>query len=37
MSTEVGAYGLTLSPSGNLAAYLIDGDLLLADFQSRQN
>jgi dipeptidyl-peptidase-4 len=37
MTIEAGAYGLTLSPSGNQAAYLKDGDLWLADIQSKQN
>ena len=37
MSIEAGAYNLTLSPSGNQAAYLKDGDLWLADFASKEN
>jgi len=37
MSIEAGAYGLTLSPKGDQAAYLKDGDLWLADFSSKEN
>lgn len=37
MSIEPGAYALTLFPSGNQAAYLKDGDLWLADFESNEN
>lgn len=37
MSIEGGAYGLALSPSGEQAAYLINGDLWLADFKSKEN
>lgn len=37
MSIEPGAYALILSPSGNQAAYLKDGDLWLADFESKEN
>ncbi|MGB1375745.1 MAG: prolyl oligopeptidase family serine peptidase [Rhodothermales bacterium] len=37
MSIEAGAYGLALSPKGDQAAYLKDGDLWLADFSSKEN
>ena len=37
MAIEPGAYALMLSPHGNQAAYLVDGDLWLADFESKQN
>ncbi|MDA0873696.1 MAG: prolyl oligopeptidase family serine peptidase, partial [Bacteroidetes bacterium] len=37
MPIEAGAYGMTISPSGNQAAYLKDGDLWLADFASKEN
>jgi dipeptidyl-peptidase-4 len=37
MSIEAGAYGLAISPSGNRAAYLKEGDLWMADFSSKQN
>ncbi|MEM6298442.1 MAG: DPP IV N-terminal domain-containing protein [Bacteroidota bacterium] len=37
MSVEAGAHKLSISPSGNQAAYIQDGDLWLADFSSKQN
>jgi len=37
MSVETGAHNLSLSPSGNQAAYIKNGDLWLADFSSKQN
>ncbi len=37
MSLETGAHNLSLSPSGNQAAYIQNGDLWLADFSSRKN
>ena len=37
MSVEAGAHNLSISPSGNKAAYLADGDLWLADLPSKKN
>lgn len=37
MPVEAGAHNLSLSPSGTQAAYLVNGDLWLADFSSKQN
>ena len=37
MPVEEGAHNLTLSPNGNQAAYIRNGDLWLADFSSKQN
>jgi dipeptidyl-peptidase-4 len=37
MPVEAGAHNLALSPKGNQAAYLRNGDLWLADFSSQQN
>jgi len=37
MPVEAGARYLSLSPSGNQAAYVRNGDLWLADFASKQN
>ncbi|WP_439474734.1 prolyl oligopeptidase family serine peptidase [Algoriphagus formosus] len=37
MPVEAGASNLLLSPSGNQAAYIRNGDLWLADFSSKQN
>lgn len=37
MPVEAGAHALSMSPSGNQAAYIRSGDLWLADFPSKQN
>jgi dipeptidyl-peptidase-4 len=37
MSVEAGARNLSISPSGNQAAYIQNGDLWLANFTSKQN
>ncbi|GAA4808704.1 S9 family peptidase [Litoribaculum gwangyangense] len=37
MTVETGAHNLSISPSGNQAAYIRNGDLWLADFPSKQN
>ena len=37
MPVEAGAHNLSISPSGNQAAYIRNGDLWLADFPSKQN
>ena len=37
MPVEAGARNLSISPSGNQAAYIRNGDLWLADFPSKQN
>ncbi|RRQ50604.1 S9 family peptidase [Maribacter algicola] len=37
MPVESGAHDLSISPSGNQAAYIRNGDLWLADFSSKQN
>ncbi len=37
MPVEEGAHNLTLSPNGNQAAYIRNGDLWLADLSSKQN
>jgi len=37
MSVEAGARNLSIAPNGNQAAYLQNGDLWLADFDSQQN
>ncbi|MFZ9047045.1 MAG: TolB family protein, partial [Cyclobacteriaceae bacterium] len=37
MPVEGGAYDLSISPSGDQAVYIRNGDLWLADFPSRQN
>lgn len=37
MPVEAGAHNLSLSPSGNQAAYIRNGDLWIADFISKQN
>ena len=37
MPVEAGARNLSISPGGNQAAYLRNGDLWLADFSSKQN
>lgn len=37
MPVETGAHKLSISPSGNQAAYIRSGDLWLADFPSKQN
>jgi len=37
MPVEAGAGNLSISPGGNQAAYIVNGDLWLADFSSKQN
>ena len=37
MPVEAGAHNLSISPGGNQAAYIRNGDLWLADFASKQN
>jgi dipeptidyl-peptidase-4 len=37
MPVEAGAHQLSISPNGNEAAYIRNGDLWLADFPSKQN
>ena len=37
MPVEAGARNLSISPSGNQAAYIRNGDLWLADFTTKQN
>ncbi len=37
MPVEAGAHNLSISPGGNQAAYIRNGDLWLADFPSKQN
>ncbi|MGB5316172.1 MAG: S9 family peptidase, partial [Robiginitalea sp.] len=37
MPVEAGAHNLSISPGGNQAAYIQNGDLWLADFPSKQN
>ncbi len=37
MPIEAGAHNLSISPGGNQAAYIRNGDLWLADFSSKQN
>ena len=37
MAIETGAHNLSISPSGNQVAYIVNGDLWLADFRSKQN
>ena len=37
MAVEAGAHNLSISPSGNQVAYIVNGDLWLADFRSKQN